>query len=155
MPHTNQRKTDITNVPDGVANSLLCSSNETVCTAAGFITPLPDGMLLTLAGARRPRHVATAKSAIYYLRKATKGGGACALRYRVADLRAAGLEAKWGKTSRGTPAIFARWPGATLNHQRTTWWMVDANMFENMKKDGVLPAFNGHTLLGDLFSIGV
>ncbi len=70
-------------------------------------------------------------------------------------MREAGLEAKWGKTSKGTPIIFVRDPSAALKHQRDTWWVCSNDMWERMKKDGVKLGFDNHTLLGDVFSIAV
>jgi hypothetical protein len=71
----------------------------------------------------------------------------------VKTYRAAGLEAKWGRTRRGAPAIFVRNPSSPNRHQRETWWMVDRSMYELMSKLGVLEGFDSATLLGDLFSV--
>ena len=71
------------------------------------------------------------------------------MNYIVKTFRAAGLEAKWIKTSAGKPVIVARKPTTQ------EWYMVDRSMFEEMKKEGVLPAFERHTLLGDIFSLPV
>jgi len=65
----------------------------------------------------------------------------------VKTFRAAGLEAKWTKTRKGQPVIVAR------NPTTRTWYVVDRSMFKDMKKEGVLPAFERHTLLGDVFSL--
>ncbi len=67
--------------------------------------------------------------------------------YTVGTLRAAGLEAKWGRTRWGAPALFAREAGTD------TWWMVDARMWERAKAVGVLAAFHEYTLLGNFFSV--
>lgn len=68
-------------------------------------------------------------------------------------MREAGLEAKWGKTRYGRPCLFVRDPQSKNKHQRETWWMVDAKMWDAMKKHGVKLAFDNHTLLGDIFSV--
>ena len=75
------------------------------------------------------------------------------LKYRGGDLREHGLEARWGKTRWGRPAIFVRNPKAAAHFQRQTWWLLDADMFASMKRDGVLEAFEAYTLLGDVFSV--
>lgn len=77
------------------------------------------------------------------------------LTYTVETLREAGLEAKWSKTSRGRPILVARWPAAKSRHQRESWWAVDAQMFESMKRSGVIDGFDGATMLGDLFSFPI
>lgn len=56
------------------------------------------------------------------------------LRYAVATLRAAGLEAKWARTRRGAPIIKARDPGAPTAHQRESWWLVDAAMWDRLRR---------------------
>jgi hypothetical protein len=71
----------------------------------------------------------------------------------VKAFREAGLEAKWGKTGRGTPVMFVRDPNASTNHQRVTWWMCDRGMWEAMNRQGIKEGFNACTLLGDLFSL--
>lgn len=71
----------------------------------------------------------------------------------VKTMRDAGLEAKWGKTSRGVPVLFVRDPNASTNHQRVKWWMLDRGMWEAMNRQGIKEGFNACTLLGDLFSI--
>lgn len=75
------------------------------------------------------------------------------MKYSVKTLRDAGLEAKWGKTSRGAPIMFARNPKSQLLHQRTKWWMVDNVVWKAMEKDGVQEGFDCSTLLGDIFSV--
>lgn len=70
----NTQPIDITAMPDGPANNLLCW-NEPVMTPAGRILPLPDGMSLQLEGKRRPRFFGTAKAALRALRKATVVSG--------------------------------------------------------------------------------
>lgn len=76
-----------------------------------------------------------------------------AIKYQVGPLRAAGLEAKWAKTDTGAPIIVARWPGATQLHQRAKWHYVDASMFRSMQQDGIVEAYDGHTMLSDIFGI--
>ena len=75
------------------------------------------------------------------------------MRYSVKTFRAAGLEAKWGRSRSGTPFIFARDPKAIAPHQRNIWWMIDGDAWERMKKVGIREGFTGTTLLGDLFSV--
>jgi len=77
------------------------------------------------------------------------------MKYSVKTLRAAGLEARWTHNRNGAPIIVARNPKAPGPHQRTTWWYVTSVMWIAMQKDGVEEAFNNHTLLGDIFSVGV
>lgn len=72
--------------------------------------------------------------------------------YRVADIRALGLECKWSKV-RGGPIIVARNPAAELAHQREKWWMIDQNMWERARKVGLVQAFDEHTALGNYFSV--
>ncbi len=69
------------------------------------------------------------------------------LYYRVSTFREAGLEAKWSKTTAGQPYILARAVGTK------SWYVVASNMFERMKKVGVIEGFEEHTLLGDVLSI--
>lgn len=75
------------------------------------------------------------------------------LQYRVGTLRAAGLEAKWGRTSNRGPAIFARDPQSRHRHLRTSWWMVDAETWKRMERYGIREGFEAQNLLGDFFSI--
>lgn len=75
------------------------------------------------------------------------------LKYRVGTLRAAGLEAKWGRNGQGAPMLFARDPSASKKHQRAQWWAVDRVMWEMAKKHGIKEAFDGCTILGDFFSV--
>jgi hypothetical protein len=76
-------------------------------------------------------------------------------RYSVATLRAAGLQARWGRNGAGAPILFARDPEAEHRHQRETWWMVDAGMWAEMQKEGIRKTFDQFTLLllGDVFSV--
>lgn len=66
--------------------------------------------------------------------------------YNVATIRAAGLEAKWSKNSKGAPIIVAR-------NKPGTWYFVDRKMWEAAQKEGIAEAFGRFTLLGDFFSI--
>ncbi len=59
------------------------------------------------------------------------------------------MECKWGKLRNGAPALFARKPN-TKN-----FYFIDNDMFEAMKKEGVMSAFERFTLLGDIFSVPV
>jgi len=61
-------------------------------------------------------------------------------------MRAAGLDARWTHTRTGAPIIACRLPGKA-------WYVVDAKMFKAMEAEGVKPAFERFTLLGDYFSI--
>ena len=72
------------------------------------------------------------------------------IEYKVGPLRAAGLEAKWGRTRNGAPIILARWPDGR-EHQRNTWWCVDQSVWSSIKRDGVIKGFDNATLLGDVF----
>ena len=75
------------------------------------------------------------------------------LPYRVSPLRAAGLDAKWSKTSTGRPVIVARDPNSSNAHQRDIWWTVDSMMWGAIEKYGIIDGFNSATLLGGVFSI--
>jgi hypothetical protein len=75
------------------------------------------------------------------------------LHYSVKTMRGAGLESRWTRTRSGAPIILARWPKAKLKHQRETWWLVDRVMWSAMQRNGVVPAFDQCTLLGDVFSL--
>lgn len=70
-------------------------------------------------------------------------------KYCVNTFRQAGLEARWTKTRTGAPIIVARKPGTK------TYWAVSNDMFEAIKVEGVLPAFERFTLLGDIFSVPI
>jgi len=75
------------------------------------------------------------------------------MKLSVKTFRAEGMEAQWGKTRNGAPCIFARDPLAKAKHQRETWWMVDARMWDQAQEIGVREAFKNSTMLGDFFSI--
>jgi hypothetical protein len=75
------------------------------------------------------------------------------LRYSVKSLRSAGLEAKWTKTRCGEPIIVARYPKAEDKHQRERFYFVDAKMFNEMQKSGVIDGFERATLLARFFSV--
>jgi hypothetical protein len=75
-------------------------------------------------------------------------------KFSVGEMRLAGLEAKWGKTSSGAPAMFVRNPTAKLNHQKNKWWMVTKDMAKGMREDGIMESFDSHTFLGDIFFLG-
>lgn len=51
--------------------------------------------------------------------------------------------------------LVARHPNARTEHQRRSWWVVDEGMFKSMERIGVLPAFDEHTILGDILSVPV
>jgi hypothetical protein len=74
------------------------------------------------------------------------------MKYVVRTFREAGLEARWTK-KHGVPIIGVRNPKAKHAHQRYSWWVVDGPMWAAMQRDGILAAFEQHTLLGDLFSV--
>ena len=73
------------------------------------------------------------------------------LKYSVKTFREAGLEAKWHKTVQGNPYIAVRNPKANLHHQKYEWWVVDANMWKSMQRDGIMEGFSSWTCLGDMF----
>lgn len=72
--------------------------------------------------------------------------------YNVATFRRHGLEAKWGRTRNGAPIILARKPTG-LPHQRTTWWAMHGTLWADAKTEGLVSAFDRHTLIADFFSI--
>lgn len=76
------------------------------------------------------------------------------MKYSVKTLRSAGLEARWTHNRSGAPIIVARDPQSTTAHQRNTWWHVGQTMWDAMKSIGIKPAFDQHTLLGDIFYVG-
>jgi len=69
------------------------------------------------------------------------------MRYSVKALRDAGLEARWTRTRSGAPIIAAR------ASAKSRWYLVNVTMWSAMKQEGVLPAFERFTLLGDVFSV--
>jgi len=77
------------------------------------------------------------------------------MKLSVKTFRSVGLEARWTKTRNGAICIVVRNPSAKHKHQKETRWLVDNTMWESAKKFGVMEAFDRHTLLGDIFSIGV
>jgi len=74
------------------------------------------------------------------------------MNYTVNYLRSLGFEAKWAKIG-GRPILMARNPLAKHLHQRTTWWVIDNQMWEMAKEIGFPAAFDNSTLLGDLFNM--
>jgi len=69
------------------------------------------------------------------------------LAYNVKTIRAAGIECKWGRISRGRPAIF----GKAHNGQ---WVVIDGSMWNEAERTGDLKlAFENATAFIDLFSI--
>jgi len=71
------------------------------------------------------------------------------MKYILKTFREAGLEAKWNKTAEGEKFITVRKP------KEKTWWVCDRQMFKTMHREGVMQGFETHTVLGDIFSIGV
>lgn len=69
--------------------------------------------------------------------------------YTVGTLREAGFEAKWGKTRKGAPILFARRPEADA------WWIVDGQMWARANEVGFAQAFEEFTALGDFFGLRV
>jgi len=69
------------------------------------------------------------------------------MKYQVGTIRKAGLEAKWIKTRCGAPMIAAR------KNKHCSWFAIDCQMWNAMKKEGIRKAFEEHTLLGDVFSV--
>lgn len=70
------------------------------------------------------------------------------MNYNVGTIREAGLEARWGKTSKGALYIAARKPEGW-------WYIVDKAMWTRAHEVGIMEAFEEHTCLGDIFSIKV
>lgn len=75
------------------------------------------------------------------------------MHYKVSTFRAAGLEAKWSKTRKGSPIIVARNPKARFEHQRKQWWVIDNKAWELCKQVGIVEGFDSCTALGDIFSV--
>ena len=73
------------------------------------------------------------------------------IKYSVKTFREAGLEAKWGRTRKGQPCIYLRWPQAPTQHQRERWVMCDNRMMTRMQRDGVVRGYDNSTVLVDLF----
>jgi len=71
------------------------------------------------------------------------------LDYRVGTFREAGLTAKWTKTRRGAPFIMCK------RADTGQWFIVDGDVWETMKKVGIIEGWEQHTALGHIFSIGV
>jgi hypothetical protein len=69
------------------------------------------------------------------------------MNYCVKEIRDAGLNARWSKTSSGRPIIVAR------KGDRGSWYYVDGNMWTRAKCVGILQAFEEHTCLGEFFSV--
>lgn len=69
------------------------------------------------------------------------------MKYNVSTFRKSGLEARWTRTRQNAPIIAVRKSGS--GH----WYVVDKNLWKDMQKEGVIQAFEQHTLLGDYFSI--
>lgn len=76
------------------------------------------------------------------------------MRYRVGDIRATGLEAKWGRTCQGRPAIFVRLPQNHKHRTSNIWWLLTNHMWEQMQSGkNAVEVLDNHTLLGDIFSV--
>lgn len=75
------------------------------------------------------------------------------IKLSVKTFRDAGLEAKWGRTSRGGPCLYVRNPASHYKHQRETWWMVTKSMHSAMESAGIVEGFTLQTLIGDVFSV--
>lgn len=73
--------------------------------------------------------------------------------FKVQELRAAGLQAKWTKTKTGAPIIIVRDPRSPLRHQRENWWFLNSMMGREMREAGITEGFTRATLLGDVFSV--
>lgn len=71
------------------------------------------------------------------------------MKYNVATLREAGLEAKWKKTRSGCPILVAR------KNADQAFFYVDKPMWERAQLVGIAQAFDEFTCLGDFFSIRV
>lgn len=75
------------------------------------------------------------------------------LRYTVSTLRAAGLEARWGRNRAGAPLLFARDPDERRPSLREAWFPVTDGLWQSMQRKGVVEAFRDWTLLADVFSV--
>jgi hypothetical protein len=69
------------------------------------------------------------------------------MKYTVATIRSAGLQARWTRTRAGAPIIAARFSAGT------TWFVIGKQMWDAMKAEGIKEAFDRFTLLGDIFSV--
>ena len=69
------------------------------------------------------------------------------MKYSVKEIRAAGLEARWTKTSGGAPIIAAR------HSEHKCWYVIERGMWKRAQEVGIKEAFDEHTLLGQYFSI--
>jgi hypothetical protein len=84
------------------------------------------------------------------------------MKYQVKTFRDAGLEARWTKSSKGQPFIVLRDPNGRSTHQRENWYVCHDRMWKSMLKyeeegaeDFIRKAYDGHTLLADIFSISI
>jgi hypothetical protein len=75
------------------------------------------------------------------------------MKYNVATMRSAGLEARWTRTRNNAPIIAVRNPNSDLKHQRETWYVVDDRMWKRMQDAGVMAGYDQATLLGNFFSV--
>lgn len=74
--------------------------------------------------------------------------------YTVGALRAAGLEAKWGRTRNGGPILLARRAGRTYTDGKPMpWCCVTAATYNRAQKIGWSEAFDNATALIEYFSI--
>lgn len=69
--------------------------------------------------------------------------------YRVGPIRLLGFDAKWTKTSNGSPIIVAK------KKDSKHWWAVDSYMWARAKVVGFSAAFDECTLLGEFFSVPI
>lgn len=67
--------------------------------------------------------------------------------YTVGEIRAAGLQARWTRTSAGAPIIVAK------HDLHGCWYVVDRVMWDRAKAVGIKQAFDESTLLGNFFSV--
>lgn len=74
------------------------------------------------------------------------------MQYRVDEIRACGLECKWGRNSKGAPIIVAKTDtkDRSGNH---VWAAIDAGVWERAKAVGVKRAFDEATAFVEFFSV--
>lgn len=71
------------------------------------------------------------------------------MKYNVATIREAGLDARWTKTINGAPIIAARDPEVGGGR----WYVVCRDMWDRAKAVGIREAFVERCTLGEFFSI--
>ncbi len=69
------------------------------------------------------------------------------MKYRVGDIRAAGLKCRWTRTKTGAPII------AGQREDTGKWYVINSSMWDRSKVVGLKQAFEEHTCLAEFFSI--